>query len=152
VNRLRVLRVALVAGGLASTGCMMPVTPSPSGGTVYQGTTDGVQYRSSLPRDIKNAAPPLQAAGAACRYSLSFPPDPPTPFYGSQWVVQQLPLRQPLVILAGDAGYVTAMEEASRSVGGAALYDVRADMHTTAVLSLFRRDCLEIHAAAAPRR
>jgi hypothetical protein len=140
--------VAFAALALASNGCMFPVSPSPSGGTLYQGTTDGVQYRSTLPRDAKSDKPPLEASGQACRYTASFPPDPPTPFYGSQWVVQQLPLRQPLVILAGDAGFVTAMEEASRSVNGAPLYDVRADMHTITLLSVLRRDCLEIHALA----
>ena len=148
----RARAAALSSALLASTGCALPVTPSPSGGTLYQGTTDGVQYRSALPRDVKLApGPPRQATGLACRTSLALPPDPPTPFYGSNYAVQLLALKQPFYILWGDAGFATAMEDAQRSVQNAPLYDVRVDMHTTTVLSILRRDCLEIHAAAAAR-
>ncbi len=74
---------------------------------------------------------------------------PPTPFYGSEVALQLVPLRQPLTIAAGNAGFVAAMEEARKSVNNAPLYDVRVDLHTISVLSLVRRDCLEVHATAA---
>lgn len=135
---------------LAVAGCAVPVMPSPSGGTIYQGTTDAVQYRSALPRDVSHPpGPRREAYGTACHTTLTFPISPPAPFLGSSFALQVVPLRQPLVIMAGDAGFAAAMTKARQSVQGAALYDVRVDMHTIAVLGIVRRDCLEIHAAAA---
>jgi hypothetical protein len=134
---------------LALAGCAVPVVPSPSGGTIYQGTTDAVQYRSALPRDVTHpAAPPREAYGSSCRTSLTFPISPPTPFYGSSTALQILPLRQPLAILAGNAGFASALAKARQSVQESPLYDVRVDLHTISVLGLVRRDCLEVHASA----
>jgi hypothetical protein len=142
--------MAALVSALAGAGCAVPVMPHPSGGTIYQGTTDAVQYRSALPRDVsRSPGPPREAHGTACRTTLTFPISPPAPFLGSSFALQVVPLRQPLAILAGDAGFATAMARARQSVEGASLYDVRVDMHTIAVLGIVRRDCLEIHASAA---
>jgi hypothetical protein len=61
-----------------------------------------------------------------------------------------LPLKPGVTVAAGDAGVAKAVAEAKRSVQDAALFDVRIDVRTTSVLSLVRRDCLEVHALAAP--
>lgn len=141
---------ALLASALIPTGCAVPVMPSPSGGTLYQGTTDAVQYRSPLPRDVTwPPGPPREAYGTACRTTLTFPASPPTPFLGSNVALQTLPLRQPLALLVGNAGFVAAMAKARQSVEDAPLYDVRVDLHSIAVLGIVRRDCLEVHASAA---
>jgi hypothetical protein len=140
---------AALVSTLALAGCAVPVVPSPSGGTIYQGTTDAVQYRSALPRDATHpGAPTREAYGSSCRTSLTFPTSPPTPFYGSSTALQVLPLRQPLAILAGNAGFASAMARARQSVQEASLYDVRVDLHTISVLGIVRRDCLEVHASA----
>jgi len=141
---------AALTVALGVTGCAVPVMPSPSGGTIYQGTTDAVQYRSPQPRDVSHApGPPREAFGTACHTTLTIPISPPTPFLGSGFALQVLPLRQPLMIMAGDAGFSAAVAKARQSVQGAALYDVRVDLHTISVLGIVRRDCLEIHASAA---
>jgi hypothetical protein len=44
---------------------------------------------------------------------------------------------------AGDRGYAAAMRKAHEGP----LLDVRADLHATAVLGIWRRDCTEVHAA-----
>jgi hypothetical protein len=143
-------RLSALASTLALAGCAVPVVPSPSGGTIYQGTTDAVQYRSALPRDASRPpGPPREAYGTACHTTLTVPFSPPAPFLGSSFVLGTLPLRQPLVIAAGDAGFAAVMARARQSVQGAPLYDVRVDLHTIAVLGIVRRDCLEIHASAA---
>jgi hypothetical protein len=49
----------------------------------------------------------------------------------------------------GDGGYQKAMAAAQAKVPGQRLFDVRADVHVTSVLGVFRRQCLEVHAAAA---
>ena len=139
-----------LAAAFSVAGCAVPVMPSPSGGTIYQGTTDAVQYRSALPRDAsRSGAPQREAHGTACRTALTFPISPPAPFLGTSFVLKVVPLRQPLEILVGDAGFAAAVAQARQSVQGAALYDVRVDLHTIAVLGIVRRDCLEIHASAA---
>ncbi len=131
----------------------MPVAPPVSGGTVLQATTDGIQYRSALPRDIRYLdTKPRVAFGASCHTTLTFPLSPPTPFYGSDVALQALQLQQSLQVAVGDAGFARAVEEAKRSVHDAPLFDVRVDLHTTSVLSFIRRDCLEVHALAGSDR
>ena len=51
-------------------------------------------------------------------------------------------------MLAGDDSYARAVRNARESVHGAAIFDVRADVHTTAVLGIWRQECTEIHALA----
>lgn len=141
---------AALAAAWILCGCAVPVMPSPSAGTLYQGTTMAVQYRSPLPRDVSTpSGPPREASGATCRTSLTFPISPPTPFLFSSAALSVLPLRQPLALLVGDSGFATAMAKARQSVDGSPLYDVRVDLHTIAVLGIVRRDCLEVHASAA---
>jgi hypothetical protein len=141
---------ALPLVGLA--GCAFPPLPSTiTSGTIYQGTVDPVQYRSPLPRDV-HASPAgprdRQATGQSCRTLLSFPAIPPTPFYGSGFAAQIIPW-QSLALVFGDDSYAAAVGKARDSVDGAILYDVRADIHTTALLGVWRRECIEIHAAVA---
>jgi hypothetical protein len=140
---------SLSASALIFTGCATPVLPSPTGGTLFQGTTNGVQYRSALPRDVSHPpSTPREAYGQSCTTTLTFPMSPSTPFYGSDVALQVLNLRQPLALIVGDAGFAAAVANARQSVQNAPLYDVRVDLHTITVLSLYRRDCLEIHASA----
>ncbi len=137
------------AAGLALAACALPQSgvPGPDG-TILQATRDPMQYRSPQPRDAHGAGPPQVAYGEACRTMLTFPISPPTVFIGSRTAAQVLPW-SPLAVTAGDDGYIKAMERAERSVDGARLYDVRADLHTTAILSILRFECVEIHALAA---
>jgi hypothetical protein len=138
---------------LTLTGCAVPVLPAPTGGTIVQATTDGIQYRSALPRDVPHKdAKPRVAFGSSCHTTLTFPLSPPTPFYGSDVALQALQLQQSLQIAVGDAGFARAVEEAKRSVHDAPLFDMRVDLHTTSVLSFIRRDCLEVHALAGSDR
>jgi hypothetical protein len=143
---------AIVIGAFTLASCVaVPVLPPPSAGTLAQSTTDGIQYRSALPRDVpQKDAKPRIAFGSSCHTTLTSPFSPPAPFYGSDVALQLLQLRQALQVEVGDAGFARAVEEAKRSVHDAPLYDVRVDLHTTSVLSVIRRDCLEVHALAGP--
>jgi hypothetical protein len=110
-----------------------------------------MQWRSAAPRDA-SAGPHVRADGEACRLVLALPTQPPAVFIGSDSVVQAIPWR-PVLVLAGDASYARAIAHARTSVNGALLYDVRADVHTTAILGIWRQECTEIHAlAAVPKR
>jgi hypothetical protein len=133
---------------LLLTGCAMPVVPSYTGGTIIQATTDPIDYHSTQPRDVA-PTPSQKAFGSSCHTTLTFPASPPTPFLGSGTVLSFVPLQQSFSIAVGSGGLIKAIAEARQSVHDAQLYDVRIDVHTTSVLSLVRRDCVEVHASAA---
>jgi hypothetical protein len=79
---------------------------------------------------------------------LSWPANPPTPFIGSAAAASLLPWPS-FSVMWGNDGYAKAAARAVESAGGGTLYDVRADVHTTAVLGIWRRECIEIHALVA---
>jgi hypothetical protein len=139
--------VACIAASLA-TGCAFPegVTSAVPGGTVFQATTDPAQYRSPQPRDARSRAW-IDVEGEACRTILTWPLDPPTVFLGSNVAASLLPWPS-FAVVWGNDGYRKAVRRASESVGGRLLFDVRADLHTTAVLGIWRRECVEVHALA----
>ena len=142
-------RRAAIGGILAATaGCAFPQSPlATPGGTVYQGTTDAMLYRSTQPRDVR-PPPWRRATGESCRTMLSWPLDPPTPFLGSSLAASYLPWPS-FSVTWGDDGYARAVARARKAAGGGMLFDVRADVHTTAVLGIWRRECVEIHALVA---
>src|SRR5262249_22330623 len=132
---------------VALVGCALPQSPLPVvDGTVYQSTTDAMQYRSTQPRDARTSAP-RHAHGQACRTMLAFPSLPPPVFMGSDYAAQYLPWSS-FVATFGNDGFVRAVANARDSVGGAEIFDVRADLRTTAVLGVWRRECVEVHALA----
>lgn len=144
----RALAVAALAVG--SAGCLMPQNAMPTPYQVLQVTRDPAQYRSPLPRDVQGApTPPKETHGEACRTMLSFPINPPTPFLGSATAAQLLPWPS-YSITWGVDGYAKATAKALDRAGGGTLYDVRADLHTTAVLGILRWECIEVHALVAP--
>jgi hypothetical protein len=134
---------------LATAGCLVPqnTLPAPSG-TILQATRDPAQYRSALPRDTQGMATHGETRGQACRTMLSWPSNPPTPFLGSASAASLLPWPS-FDVEWGNEGYAKATEQAVKAAGGGVLYDVRADVHTTAVLGILRFECVEIHALVA---
>lgn len=154
--------VSAAAGGAAAaaaasvaviaviTGCASP-TVAAQVNTIYQGTTDAAQYRSPNPHDFKSAgARPRRwdapVTATACRTMLTFPSAPPGVFLGSDSVMQLLPWNA-LAIVFGDDGFASAIARAREAAKGGSLVDVRADLRTTAVLGIWRRECVEVHAA-----
>jgi hypothetical protein len=135
---------------LALAGCAFPQSPIPTAdGTIYHGGASTMQYRSPLPRDVHPAPGAVEEThGESCSSMLAFPPSPPAVFLGSGYVVQKLPWT-PLTITAGDSGYIHAVARAREAAGGANLFDVRADLHTTSVFGIFTRECIEVHARVA---
>jgi hypothetical protein len=132
----------------AAAGCLMPQNAVPVPGTVLQATRDPAQYRSALPRDVQGIPAHGETRGQACRTMLSWPSNPPTPFLGSATAASLLPWPS-FDVEWGNEGYAKATEQAVKAAGGGVLYDVRADLHTTAVLGILRFECVEIHALVA---
>ena len=145
-GRLAAALLVLVAP--ATAGCLLPQNIPGPGGTILQATRDPAQYKSALPRDVQGMATQGEARGKACRTMLSWPSNPPTPFLGSAGAASLLPWPS-FDVEWGNAGYAKATEQAVSEAGGGILYDVRADLHTTAVLGILRFECVEVHAMIA---
>jgi hypothetical protein len=142
------VRTALLLAGLSATaaGCAFPQSPLPVPSyTVVHDTRDPAQYRSALPRDVQT--PPKQwaeARGESCRTMLSFPPNPPTPFLGSETAAALIPWPS-VDATFGNDGYARAVAKALQDFDeGSTLVDVRTDLHTTAILGIWRRECIEV--------
>ncbi len=134
-----------------SAGCAMPQgVPSVPSYTLAHATRDPAEYRSAAPRDVQS--PPArwpEAHGQACRTLLTFPPEPPTPFLGSAAAASLVPWPS-FDATWGNDGYAKAVANALDSAGGGTLIDVRADVHTTAILGIWRKECIEVHGLVAP--
>ena len=147
-RRARVLAIVASTGWL--WGCATPQSQvHVLDGTIYDRTRDGMQYRSPLPRDAQPAVVTAQQVlGVSCSTTISLPFNPPALFYGSETVIAAIPWPS-FTVGAGDRGYAAAMQRAYEAAGTGTLFDVRADVHTTSVLSIYRRDCTEVHASVA---
>jgi hypothetical protein len=142
--------LVILASISCTWACATPQTPIHiPDTTVYDGTTDVMQYRSPLPKDAQPVAVTgQQAVGVSCSTTIAFPPLPPALFLGSESVINALPWPS-FTVGAGDRGYAAAMRQAHQAAGEGTLVDVRADLHTTAVLGVWRHDCTEVHATIA---
>jgi hypothetical protein len=117
--------------------------------TVYDGTRDVMQYRSPLPKDAQPAVVTgPQVLGVSCSTTIALPFLPIAVFYGSQAAINAIPWPA-FTVGAGDRGYAAAMQQARDAAGTDTLVDVRADLHSTAVLSIWHHDCTEVHATVA---
>ncbi|HEX8790747.1 MAG TPA: hypothetical protein VF765_07330 [Polyangiaceae bacterium] len=144
-------RVLALLASLAGTwGCATPQSPvHVLDATVFDHTQEDMQYRSPLPKDAQpTVLTGQQALGVACSTTVGFPPLPPALFLGSESVINAIPWPS-FTIGAGNRGYAIAMQRAYEAAGTGTLFDVRADLHTTSVLSIVRRDCIEVHASVA---
>lgn len=140
---------AALGVALVLAGCMPPYVANPGvskDGTLYHGSTGPLSYEAPTLRD--GGASLRAVSGEACQYSIVLPI--PTggvtvPDQGKATGVVQLGVGW------GNGGYANAMANAEKEARGEPLVDIRADRHFTTVLWIYRRDCVEIHASAAPR-
>jgi hypothetical protein len=138
---------AVLFGTLGMVGCTLQSPVKVPDGNIFQGSTDPAQYQSTHPRDARGPTW-RETAGAACRTLLSWPPNPPTPFLGSEQAAAYLPWNS-FTVAAGNDGYALAVSRARERAGGGILFDVRADTHTTSILGIWRRECIEVHGIVA---
>lgn len=93
--------------------------------TVYEDVSAPLAYRADARRGAR------EVRGEACQTGLFLPMFPAS----AAW---------------GDGGYADAMKQAQAQAPGAALTDVRADLHVVSVLTIFRRQCVVVTAATLP--
>ena len=138
---------------LATSGCALPQSQTPSATTLVRDSKDPAQYRSALPRDTPSTKAWTEVKGESCRSMVAFPPNPPAVFLGSGTVVNTIYNRtpwSPIDATWGNDGYARAVDKALRdSPPGSTLVDVRADIHSTSYLGIIRSDCIEVHGLVA---
>jgi hypothetical protein len=120
-------------------------------GTVLETATGPLSYQAATPRDAGAATIARRTVrGEACQHAIVLPVASAAVFFGkpTSTDVSRVP---PLGVAWGDGGYARALEGARASARGATLYDVRADTHITAILGVYVRSCLEVHAEVAAR-
>jgi hypothetical protein len=135
-------RALLALLAIACAACGPPYAGTPtvlSQGTVFEYATGSLSYQPPTARDVAHATPAGEARGEACQYGIVLPIS----------LVPGLQEVPPLGFVWGNGGYGEAVANAQVAAKGGRLFDVRADLHTNAILGVFVRRCLEVHAAVA---
>jgi len=107
---------------LLCAGCVPPNVLGPA--TVFEDVVAPLDYRGEL------AKPGEEVRGEACQMGIFVP----VIFASIAW---------------GAGGYAAAIRDAQAKAPGALLTDVRADMHSISVLTIFRQQCVVVTAAAS---
>jgi hypothetical protein len=129
-----VLAIVLV---LCAPGCMAMMSGrasyEPNDGVLklspvvlYQNSTGPASYHSPVGNDAGKAVTPTRVTGEACQSGIYIP------ILGVGW---------------GQGGFAEAIEAAGLKVPGRMLYDIQADLKTTMILSIWRRQCVVVNAA-----
>ena len=118
---MRVLLLVFCAG-CATPGMGHVLGPA----TVYEDVSAPLEYRSDP------AAGTREVRGEACQTGIFLPVIPAS-------------------IAWGDGGYRDAVRVAQAQAPDSSLTDVRADIHTISILTIFRQECVVVTAAASKR-
>lgn len=122
------------AGAGAQEGAARPALIPTGGIVLFRQSAGPLSFEAPTPRDLPPGARSLpgEARGRACQYAINVP-------LGN-------PLRPGSISGAGgDGGYRRALEDLRRARPDlAGVYDVKADLHVTSVLGVFRRLCVEV--------
>lgn len=139
--------LGIAAAALVAAGCAPPpyharmgvLVPSPL--MVYEGATGPLSHQAPTLRDGTRLVG--ETTGEACQSGLALP-------IGLAGLFTPTPAAPASIGVAwGDGGWSEAMKDAQKKAPGGRLVDVRADLHVTNILFVWRRQCLEIHAAVA---
>ena len=111
----------VLCAGCAAPGIGRVLGPA----TVYEDVAAPLEYRADTSRGAR------EVRGEACQTGIFLPVIPAS-------------------VAWGDGGYRDALRQAQAQAPGAALTDVRADLRVLSILTIFRRQCVVVTAAASP--
>ena len=118
-----------------------------SGGLViFQDSSGALSYHAPVGRDVRKLVSTRRVQGRACQRGLQLPIEPLVA------AVSGSPLAGPVSLSAawGEGGYRDALDDARRGLPHeAVLFDVRADLSTLVILSIYQQRCVELDAAVA---
>jgi hypothetical protein len=109
---------------LFCAGCAGPMSRVLGPATVYEDVSAPLEYRADLGRGTR------EVRGEACQMGIFLPVIPAS-------------------VAWGDGGYRDAVRVAQAQAPDASLTDVRADMHEISILTIFRKRCVVVTAAAS---
>jgi hypothetical protein len=116
------------------------------GFVIFQDSSGALSYHAPAGHDVRKLVTTQRVQGRACQRGFQLPIEPliaaltgsavpAPPWVSATW---------------GDGGYRDAMDDARRGLPrDAVLYDVRADLATLMILSIYRQRCLVLDAAVA---
>lgn len=111
----------LVCASCAAPGMGRVLGPA----TIYEDVSAPLAYRAELRPGVR------EVRGEACQTGIFVPGTAAS-------------------VAWGDGGYRDAVRQAQAQAPGAPLGDVRADLHVVSILTIFRRQCVVVTAAAGP--
>ncbi len=153
--RSRVVALAALAA-LVLCACLPSVRPRasyeanpqliPAGQfVIFQDSTGALSYHAPTGRDVRKLVTTRRVEGRACQRGLQLPFEP---LIAAASSAQPYPAS--IGVGWGDGGYRRALADARRGLPrDSILYDVRADLATQVILSIYRESCLIVNAAVA---
>jgi hypothetical protein len=121
------------------------LVPSPL--MVYEGAAGPLSYQTPTHADARGLAVVGETRGESCQQGLAVPVG-----LAALFTPSPAPASLSSIGVAwGEGGYAEAMKDAEKNAEktakGGRLVDIRADLHVTNILLVWRRQCLEIHAS-----
>lgn len=112
--------------------------------TVFRDQTGALSLQAETGKDLPWQAATRRVSGQACQYGLELPFGL---FYNGNKYANFLALNAGW----GDGGAGLALKKASAHLAaGEVLFDIRLDVNTVRILSVWREHCVVVHARVAP--
>ena len=121
-----------------------PQAIQPNGMVIFQDSSGALSYHAPTGRDVRKLVTADRVHGRACQRGFQLPTAPLLAAISGKMT--------PAGVSAtwGDGGYRDAMDDARRGLPPeAVLYDVRADLATLQILSIYYQHCVLLDAAVA---
>jgi hypothetical protein len=117
-----------------------------SGIVIFQDSSGALSYQAPAGRDVRKFVTAHRVQGYACQRGFQLPIEPLVSAISGSVV----PTAPSVSATWGDGGYRDALDNARRGLPrSAVLYDVRADLATLQILSIYYQRCVELDAAVA---
>jgi hypothetical protein len=118
-----------------------------SGYVIFQDSSGALSFHAPVGRDVRKLVTAQRAQGRACQHGFQLPFEPVVAALSSGSVV---PTAASVSVAWGEGGYRDAMADARRGLPhNAVLYDVRADLSSFVLLSIYHERCIVLDAAVA---
>lgn len=117
-----------------------------NGFVIFQDSSGALSYHAPVGRDVRKLVSSHRVRGRACQHGFQLPIAPLLA------AATNSPLASAATVSVSwaDGGYRDAMEDARRGLPpNAVLYDVRADLSTMMILSIYTQRCVVLDAAVA---
>jgi hypothetical protein len=117
-----------------------------NGLVIFQNSVGALSYHAPVGRDIRKFVSAQRVQGRACQRGFQLPIEPLMATLSGSLP----PTAASVSATWGDGGYRAALDQARRGLPrDAVLYDVRADLATFVILSIYRERCIVLDAAVA---